>query len=127
MADCENVRFCGMHGEVLDDNMVCQTCAKQQRERRGSPERCDGYVDGQKTNNLARELEQRNKTPWSEAYWVKYHINSVYPDSKYFCDHCRYWMAHRLEWCPLCGQRFRHEKLTYKELVERYADYRQGF
>ncbi len=108
------------------DNKYCYSCGKELPEDKICENKCfSGHPQ-----NECDHLEKRFERAIRDGGWqTRFHGNRHYAPLQRFmiCHPCKYFMYHTLNWCPNCGGKFHQAKLTYKECLEKYPDYREGY
>lgn len=106
-------KCCWNCGQNLDEKLYCEKC---------------------KADRSSRYLELRvreDKVSWVLQDWAKSKISGEaynrYQHPYYFCHNCKVIMWHQLNYCPGCGGIFHGEHLTYREMAEKYSDYKTGY
>ena len=108
--DSENQKFCPIHSKYMintDSKAFCLQCHQSKL--------------------FDERIVQRDGKNWSVGM-VKY--AQYNPDCKRIfcmCHNCKYFMFHPLNYCFKCPNKISRENITYKELYEKYKDYKEGW
>ncbi len=124
MNDSENQRYCGTHGNPLDNEMCCEKCKVEWNERyKGCKD--EGIQKGRHKDYL-RHLDKTmsQKGLFNQYHW-KNNMDSITGD--YFCDRCEIVNWHQLNWCPKCGGKFHYREMKKSEFVKNYSHYKCGY
>lgn len=123
----KSIQYCSTHGLKLNDNRICPKCeevASQYSSDFNDPLNNDMNRDGAHGDHFDKRLNDPNK-----PYIGDQNYNSCPHLIKkgYFCDNCRFVLFHQLRHCPRCGGLFEFRKMCWKEWVETYYDYKEGY